>query len=121
MKRLFITTITVLVLMLNVAVGYSYHANEYMRNVVVNGVLMSQNQLGILDQLNGAPVPNGRYWLDVNTGVWGYEGGPPQGILGQGGTERYRGSSSEEENPSFGFSSDGITCIGGDCSFNMSP
>ncbi len=60
------------------AFGYGYG-----RNVVVNGVPMSAQQLQYLDQVQGELIPNGRYWLDTSTGLWGYEGGSAQGILGR--------------------------------------
>ena len=53
------------------------------RSVVVNGVLVAAHELALLDELNGEPVPDGRYWLDTTTGAWGYEGGPQEGVLGQ--------------------------------------
>lgn len=63
------------------------------RSVVVNGALMSPQQRLVLDALAGAPVPDGRYWLDPASGAWGYEGGPVEGVLGapkgQGGGKRY--------------------------------
>lgn len=55
------------------------------REVIVNGALTNAAELSILDALNcGSPVPNGRYWLNVNTGAWGYQGGPQAGVLGSG-------------------------------------
>lgn len=64
------------------------------RSVVVNGAAMSPQQLLVLDALAGAPVPDGRYWLDPASGAWGYEGGPVEGVLGApeghgGGGKRY--------------------------------
>lgn len=52
------------------------------RAVVVNGAPMGADDLAVLDALAGEPIPDGRYWLDVATGLWGYEGGPAQGVLG---------------------------------------
>lgn len=53
------------------------------RLVVVNGAVMNDTELLVLDTLNcGVPVPNGRYWLNTNTGAWGFQGGPRQGIIG---------------------------------------
>jgi len=65
------------------------------RSVVVNGALMTPQQLQVLDTLAGEPVPDGRYWLDPASGAWGYEGGPVEGTLGApanqsgGGQKRY--------------------------------
>ena len=61
-------------------------AEAQQRYVVVNGVLMSPDQLYVLDQMAGGYVPNGAYWLDLNTGIWGYAGdATPRGQIGAGG------------------------------------
>ncbi len=61
-------------------------ADAQQRYVVVNGVLMTAQDLYVLDRLAGYYIPNGNYWLDPNTGVWGYAGNPyPQGQIGGGG------------------------------------
>jgi hypothetical protein len=45
------------------------------RIVFVNGELLDDAGLSLVDQLNcGAPIPNGNYWLDLANGVWGYVG-----------------------------------------------
>ena len=53
------------------------------RYVVVNGQRMGPAQLQRLDRASCSRVPNGRYWLNLRSGVWGYEGGPPQGRMGE--------------------------------------
>lgn len=59
-------------------------AQQRFRQVVVNGALMNQGQLMVLDALNcGSPVPNGRYWLNIQTGAWGYQGGGQEGFIGE--------------------------------------
>lgn len=55
------------------------------RAVMVNGQMMTPEELYILDRLSGGYVPNGSYWLDPYTGIWGYAGDPtPRGRLGAG-------------------------------------
>jgi hypothetical protein len=55
------------------------HAERY---IVVNGQRMSQSQIAYLEQLRCGPIPNGHYWLDVRSGIWGYAGNPrPQGHI----------------------------------------
>jgi hypothetical protein len=45
------------------------------RIVFVNGELLDDAGLAVVDQLNcGTPLPNGNYWLDLANGVWGYVG-----------------------------------------------
>ena len=39
------------------------------RVVIVNGQQMNSAQIAWLDQRHCAPVPNGRYWLDLRTGA----------------------------------------------------
>ena len=61
-------------------------ADAQQRYVVVNGLVMTAQDLYVLDRLAGYYIPNGNYWLDPNTGVWGYAGNPyPQGRIGGGG------------------------------------
>lgn len=46
------------------------------RWVVVNGALQSSRDLAVLDRYACRNVPNGYYWLNYNTGIWGYAGDP---------------------------------------------
>jgi hypothetical protein len=56
--------------------GLAGGAHAQMRWVIVNGVLQDPMQLALLDRYSCGLVPNGNYWLDYNTGVWGYAGNP---------------------------------------------
>ena len=50
------------------------------RIVIVNGQLLTQLQLAMLDKLAGGKVSNGSYWIDPKKGTWGYSGNPrPRG------------------------------------------
>lgn len=51
------------------------------RNVIINNLQMNTAQLQYLDQLSCTYIPDGSYWLDVNTGMWGYAGGGMQGYI----------------------------------------
>ncbi len=44
------------------------------RHIHINGNHLSDAQILELDQALGYEVPNGFFWLDANTGGWGYEG-----------------------------------------------
>ena len=52
------------------------------RNVWVNGQRMGAGQLSQLDRAHCGFVPDGRYWLNLRSGVWGYWNNPrPQGHI----------------------------------------
>jgi hypothetical protein len=52
------------------------------RYVVVNGQRLNDAQIEMLEGIQNGPIPNGAYWLDVNTGIWGYAGDPrPMGCI----------------------------------------
>jgi hypothetical protein len=51
------------------------------RFVVINGYLLGMSELATLDSVVGTLVPDGRYWLNFETGEWGYENGPRQGVI----------------------------------------
>ena len=47
------------------------------------GALMNPGQLALLDRYACTTVPNGNYWLNVQTGLWGYAHNPqPVGYIG---------------------------------------
>ena len=52
------------------------------RSVVVNGKRLSIPEIQYVEHLHCGPIPNGRYWINPQTGMWGYEGNPrPQGHI----------------------------------------
>ena len=52
------------------------------RYVVVNGQRLSIPAIQYVEQLHCGPIPNGRYWINPQTGMWGYKGNPrPQGHI----------------------------------------
>ncbi len=44
------------------------------RHIHVNGQCLEPGEMAQLDQLVGRQAPNGFYWIDFNSGAWGYEG-----------------------------------------------
>ena len=53
------------------------------RQVWVNGKRATSVEIASLDRLQCTRIPDGRYWLNTNTGIWGYWNDPrPQGRLG---------------------------------------
>jgi hypothetical protein len=77
MKRILSALIVGFVLALSLAsIAYAE------RWVMVNGVRMTIAQIQQLEQLHCGPIPNGNYWLNVQSGIWGYAGDPrPQGHI----------------------------------------
>lgn len=54
------------------------------RWVVVNGQRLSDAQIAALARTNCRDIPNGAYWLNTQTGAWGYAGNPTvQGVFGE--------------------------------------
>ena len=51
------------------------------RFVVVNGQRLKPAEIQYLDRISCTRIPNGRYWLNVRTGIWGYPGSGAQGHL----------------------------------------
>ena len=61
----------------------SHSAAAFDRFVIVNGQVLDAYWLAQLDEAAGERVPDGRYWLNLETGAWGYEGGPLQAYIGR--------------------------------------
>ena len=72
----------VLRLCMAAALCSSVGAAHAQRQVIINGLRLNETQIAWLELRNCAPVPNGRYWLDLRTGAWGYPGWPRQGFVG---------------------------------------
>ena len=73
-----------LIVSVALAVSLPVLAQQISRQVIVNGAEMNRAQLMVLDALNcGSPVPDGRYWLNTQTGAWGYQGGGQEGVIGE--------------------------------------
>jgi hypothetical protein len=59
-------------------------ATAQSRWVVVNGQRLSDAQIAALARSNCRDIPNGAYWLNTQTGAWGYAGNPTtQGVFGE--------------------------------------
>lgn len=73
-------------LLVAMTVAFAVPSQAQQRFVVINGELLSPQQLYVLDRLVGGYVPNGAYWVDTNSGIWGYAGDSrPRGRIGAGG------------------------------------
>ena len=75
-----ITQAIVLILMLLTSNAFA----EQQRHIHINGEHLDDQMIAKLDALVGNPVSDGFYWLNLQTGQWGYEGNPqPQGVVAQ--------------------------------------
>jgi hypothetical protein len=62
-----------------VGLGDTAHAERY---VVVNGQRLNAAQIAYLEGVRCGPIPDGAYWLNPATGLWGYAGNPrPMGHI----------------------------------------
>ena len=58
-------------------------AGPMQRHVVINGHRLTPMQIAQLQYAHCAYSPDGRYWLNMHNGAWGYAGHPwRQGFLG---------------------------------------
>jgi hypothetical protein len=54
------------------------------RMVVVNGQRLNDAQVASLEQRACSRIPNGAYWINLQTGAWGYANNPRvQGVFGE--------------------------------------
>lgn len=57
---------------------------EQQRHIHINGEHLNEQMISKLDALVGSEVSDGYYWLNLQTGQWGYEGNPQvQGVVAQ--------------------------------------
>ena len=76
MKTAKIQIILGLVLVFNTTIS---HAERF---VIINGQRLDNQQLYSLQQTHCGPIADGNYWLNYNTGLWGYAGNStPQGYI----------------------------------------
>ena len=62
------------------------------RNVWVNGQRMTDAQVLDLSKRACTPIPDGAYWLNTQTGAWGYWGNPQvQGTFGDACRQQAQG------------------------------
>ena len=66
------------------------------RHIHINGTHLDEAQIVALDQAMGYGVPNGFYWLNQETGQWGYEGN--EEVLGSIYVGNNQGGSSPQNN-----------------------
>jgi len=51
------------------------------RNVIVNGVRLTDGQVTALQHQYGVRIFDGDYWYDSRVGAWGFRGGPTMGFV----------------------------------------
>jgi hypothetical protein len=57
------------------------HGLAAQRHVIVNGQRINAAEIRYLDRLRCSHIPDGRYWLNTRTGIWGYQSGGAQGYI----------------------------------------
>lgn len=66
--------------------------------VIVNGQRLSDAQVAGLERRACTHIPNGHYWLDVQSGMWGYAGnGRVQGVFGEACGQRQKSLSERRQ------------------------
>lgn len=56
-------------------------AHGQARKVIVNGVRLTDGQVGALQRQYAIRIHDGDYWYDGRTGAWGLRGGPTVGFV----------------------------------------
>jgi hypothetical protein len=51
------------------------------RNVIFNGVFVSDEDIAALESYYQTYIPDGNYWYDPVSGLWGFEGYPAAGQI----------------------------------------
>ncbi|MCW9016207.1 MAG: hypothetical protein OQJ89_04520, partial [Kangiellaceae bacterium] len=69
MKQLFIISTLVSLFISSLAL-----AQQEERHIHVNGEHLDNTSIAVMDLLFGKKVTNGFYWINENTGQWGFEG-----------------------------------------------
>ena len=90
------------------------------RQISINGVWQSPAQIEQAERAAGVRLPNGHYWYDAGSGLWGQLGGPPLGRVrgaqgGGGGGGRYAGGDVGSDGRCSYFNSPSGSVMTGDC------
>jgi len=65
-----------------VVISFAAHAAD--REVLFNGVEISEHNLQVIESNYDLDFENGRYWYDRSSGLWGSENGGPEGRIAAG-------------------------------------
>ena len=60
------------------------HAQGGGQRVSVNGQMLDAQTIRAIEQYYGVRVASGNYWYDAYSGLWGRNGGPPEGRMNTG-------------------------------------
>jgi hypothetical protein len=98
---------------LTLAASSPVFAQAPSRLVIVNDAVMNDVQLLVLDALNcGVTVPDGNYWLNLDTGAWGFHGGPQEGIIGAACRQAKSATPAQPGNCAGRYWEDRMACMG---------
>ncbi len=62
----------------------SHSLSDPSRQVIINSVRLSDEQVRSLEQQYRIPIQDGAYWYDQICGAWGLQGGPQAGVIQAG-------------------------------------
>lgn len=101
-------------------ISFTFDANAQDRHVHINGEHLSDEEILLADQLWGETLPSAFYWLNPNSGEWGYEDNPlVMGVLAF--SQQDNGHPSQEQNrstrPIINNEPTGSVVIGEKCSY----
>ena len=68
------------------------------RAVIINGQRATDSQVSYLEQRACTRIPNGNYWLDPQSGAWGFANDPRvRGVMGEACGQRRKSLSERRE------------------------
>lgn len=99
---------------------FAITSNAQERHIHLNGIHLEPQQIQAMDQVFEQRVPDGFYWINDNTGQWGYEGDDTvQGIIpaalaaqSQPSHNHQQQSSGHHSNPNISMSQNGRVVSG---------
>ncbi len=89
------------VLVLTLFSGFTAAA-ENERHIHINGEHLNETNIQLLDRIVGSNVGDGYYWLNMQTGQWGFEGNNQiQGVITSIANQTHSSNQQAEQQSSF--------------------
>ncbi|MFK7944931.1 MAG: hypothetical protein AB8B85_18760 [Paracoccaceae bacterium] len=61
-------------ILIGVTLSLGLATSAFAGSVIVNGKALDRQERSMLAKYACGPIPDGNYWLNMNTGEWGYAG-----------------------------------------------